>query len=66
MKNTTPRWSIPLHSTVRDDGRPVVSAVANTIAFGSGRPAPRAASNQSCNCACQVAASWDSSSAPCS
>src|SRR5690606_32303377 len=56
VKHTKPRWSYALSSTVRALGRPVGSAVASTIAFGSGTPPATASASQAANCAGQSGA----------
>ena len=63
MQKTTPRASIALHSTVREDGRPSISAVASTIAVGSGNSASTASASQPESCCHHVGAIDASSSA---
>ncbi len=70
MKSVKPRSSNPLSRTVRALGRPRASAVANTIAFGSGSADPASAASadacsyQRANWATQLGARSDSYSLP--
>ena len=64
MKNAKPRSSRPLSRTIRDDGRPVASAVATTIAFGSCSPAAAASASHRRNIAIGSSARSASSRPP--